>query len=133
MHAQRDDQRTIQGVYDRWFQAMEVGDVEKALRLVTDDVVWKSPGDAAAVGKDALQTRLEAFHAHVRETVSFQIEEIEVAGDWAYVRVTERATVSPISGGPTATLTGMHLSILHRDDERGWRIARDVSSLDGEP
>ena len=126
------DEQNVMTVYESWFRAMEAGDVQTALELVTDDVVFKGPGGPAVLGKEALRTTLEAFHASVNEKVSFEVQEVVVVGDWAYARVAEQATLQPKAGGDPVKASGLHLSILRHDDQHGWRIARELSSLDGE-
>ena len=112
---------------------MEAGDVEALLGLLTPDAVLKLPGSPALVGKAAIGAALTRFHAEASEAVEFRVEEVEVSGDLAYARVTERATITPEGGAPGATLAGMHLAILRRQPTGEWLIARDVSSLDAWP
>ena len=125
------NEQDVLAVYEQWFRAMQAGDVQSALALVTEDVVFKGPGSPAAVGKRALGARLEAFHRDFSEVVSFEVQEVEVVSDWAYASVAEQATVHSKVGKNPVMVSGLHLSILRRDGQGGWRIARDVSSLDG--
>ena len=119
----------IRRLYTRWFAAMENGDVDGFLRLVTDDVVLKGPAAPAIHGKVSLRRSLEAFHARFTERVDYSVEEIGMADDWAFARIREEIALRPKTGNERMKLHGMHLSILRREDDE-WRIARDVSSLD---
>jgi uncharacterized protein (TIGR02246 family) len=123
------DEVEIRDVYRKWFAAMETADAEAVLVLVTNDVTWKSPAGPAVIGRDALRERLAAFHAQVTETVDYEVQEVGVAGDWAFALVREVATIQPRAGGEAAVASGLHLSILRRDED-GWQIACDVGSLD---
>lgn len=47
--------------------------------------------------------------------------------------VREDAIVRPRAGGESVRVVGLHDSRLRRDETGTWRIARDVSTLDGPP
>ena len=124
------DEQAIRDLYARWFGAMESGDIEGFLALVADDFVLKSPGSPPVTDRTMLRAGLEQFHAAFSEDVEYRIEELHVAGPWAWVRITERATLTPKSGGENRVLSGTHLGILVRQADGRWRVARDVSSFD---
>jgi uncharacterized protein (TIGR02246 family) len=117
-------------LYGEWFAALEEGDIERFLTLLTDDVIIKMPGRPAVEGKNAVRHGLEDFHAHWRERVRYELHEIEIGNGWGYVRLTEQASLTPLEGGSTRALSGMHLAILRRDRDGSWRVARDIGSLD---
>jgi uncharacterized protein (TIGR02246 family) len=123
----------IEAAYRAWFSSMESGDVALALSVVTDDIVQQGTSGAARVGKDALAAALRAFHAAYVERVQWAVTQAVLDGDRARVRVREVATVRPRDGGPSVRVSGWHAAELVRDGEGGWRIARDVSTLDGVP
>ena len=131
----RDDQARIRALYEAWFGAMEAGDLEALLGLLTPDAVLKMPGSPALVGQASIGSALRGFHAEMSEEVEFRVEEVEVSGDLAYARVTEKATVVPRAGAgaPGVPIEGMHLAVLRRLPTGEWRVARDVSSLDAWP
>jgi uncharacterized protein (TIGR02246 family) len=111
---------------------METGDLEALLGLLTDDVVLKTPSSPPRVGRGAVEEALRAFHADYEETVEYEVDEVEVSGDLAFIRISERATVRPKLGEESFSAEGMHLGILRRQENGRWLIARDVSSLNGE-
>lgn len=120
----------IRAVYARWFGAMEEGDVEGFLALLDGDFLLKSPTRPAVTDREVMRRGLEAFHAAATERVEHRVEEVQVAGDWAWARVTERTTITPKAGGVPLSVSGVHLAILRRGADGTWRVARDVSSLD---
>jgi ketosteroid isomerase-like protein len=52
-------------------------------------------------------------------------EEVRVAGDWAYSRGTYSATLTPKAGGEPREDSGKYLTILERQSDGSWKIARD--------
>ena len=121
--------QAIRTVFESWYRAIQEGNVAKLLSLVTPDVIVKGPGSPAVVGKSALEQALSAFLEAYSETVEYAVEEIEVSGELAYARVSERATLLPRSGESPLSVSGMHLVILHCQPEGAWLIARDISVL----
>lgn len=124
------DAQLIHELYRRWFGAMERADVNALLALLADGFVFKGPSQPAIADLAAMRQRLVEFHARFDERVDYQVEEVEIAGEWAWARVSERVTVTPKGGGAPTTLSGTHLSILVRQADGSWKVFRDVSSLD---
>ena len=122
------DDRAIRDVIDSWYRAMELGDVSGLLTLVTPDVIVKVPELEPIVGRQALGQALSAFFDTHSETVEFTVEEIEISGPLAFSRVREAATISSRSGAETDLVNGMHFTVLRRQQDGEWLIARDISS-----
>jgi uncharacterized protein (TIGR02246 family) len=109
---------------------MEEGDVPRLLSLLTHDAILKMPSSPALVGKEAVEHALRAFHAECSEAVEHHVDEVEVSGDMAFVRVTEKVIIRSKSGDGELRTEGMHLAILRRQPSGVWLVARDISSLD---
>ena len=125
------DHRAIRAVFKSWYRAMEDGSVAGLISLVTPDVLMKPPGAPPIAGRRALKEALSGFFDSHSETVDFEVQEIEVCGRLAYGRVTETATIRSRSGEDASVVNGMHLTILRRQAEGEWLIARDISSRFG--
>ena len=125
------DVLAIRTVFEAWYCAMEDGDVDRLTSLVTNDVIVKPPDAAPVAGKDALQQALGTFLETHSETVDYDIQEVEVCGRLGFAFILESAQIRPRSGGDATSMQGMHLSILRRQPDGEWLIARDISSLIG--
>lgn len=123
------DVSAIRTVFRSWYCAMEDGDVDRLISLVTTDVIVKPPGAAPIMGKDVLQHALSAFLKEQSETVDYEVQEVEVSGQLAFARILESATIRPKSGAESSTVNGMHLTVLRRQPDGEWLVARDISSL----
>ena len=130
MMLDRSDHEQIRRFYARWFGAMEAGDVEASMSLLADDFVLKTPGSPAIDDPDRLREGLEEFHASFTEEVDWEIQDLGLAREWAWVTVRERVVLTPRDGGAEQELTGLHLGILLREPNGEWRLHRDVSSFD---
>ena len=123
------DAQAIRRVFESWYRAIQEGDVAGLLALVTPDVIVKGPGTPAILGNNALERALGAFLEAYSERVEYELEEVEVSGDLAFARISESATLLPRSGESPLSVSGMHLTILRRQPDGAWLIARDISSL----
>jgi ketosteroid isomerase-like protein len=56
--------------------------------------------------------------------------EVEVAGDWAYIRAHWTWTLTPKSGGEAVIDTGNSIWILSRQPDGSWKIARGIYNSD---
>src|SRR5438874_9701819 len=92
-----DDERAIRELVETWLTATKVGDLSRVLSLMADDVIFMVPGQKP-FGK-------EAFAAGFSGKGNFQIDgkgdiqEIQLLGDWAYLRNHLTVTMTPRGGG----------------------------------
>ena len=124
----RSDEDEIRALVDTWMAATRAGDVETVLGLTTDDVVFLTPG-RAPMRKDAFaaQSRAQATDGAPAIDGTSEIQEIQVAGDWAFMWTKLSVTLTP-AGGPSMRRTGHTLTVLRREQGR-WRLARDANLL----
>jgi uncharacterized protein (TIGR02246 family) len=120
-----EDERAIRELVDMWMEASRRGDVETVLSLMTDDIVFMTPG-REPFGKEEFRAASEAMSG-VEMDGSAEIREIRVLGDWAWIRNHIELTVTPPGGGEQMHRAGYTLSILHRGGDGKWRLARDAN------
>jgi uncharacterized protein (TIGR02246 family) len=121
------DEREIRELVDRWMAASKAGDLPVVLSLMTEDVIFMVPGQKP-FGKQAFAAASEGMK-DVRIEGTSDIQEIEVKGDWAYLRNHLTMTVTPPGGGKAMRRSGYTLTILRREADGKWRLARDANLL----
>ena len=121
-----DDERAIRAVVDTWFAATRAGDLAVVLELMTDDVVFMQPGHAP-FGKEAFAAAFQGMANMVVDGTS-DIVELRVLGSWAYLRNHIELTVTPPSG-EAMRRSGYTLTILRKEPDGRWRLARDANML----
>lgn len=121
-----DDERAIRDVVDLWLTASKAGDLATVLNLMTDDVIFMVPGQKP-FGKEAFAAASQGMK-DVRVEGTSDIQEIQVLGDWAYLRNYLEMTVTP-PGGVTTRRSGYTLTVLHKEVDGRWRLARDANLL----
>ena len=120
-----DDETAIRKLVDTWLAASKAGDIAAVLSLMTDDVVFMVPG-REPFGKQAFAAASGAMK-NVRMEGNAEIRELQVLGDWAYIRNYIEITITP-EGGEPVKRSGYTLTILRKEDGR-WRLARDANLL----
>ena len=121
-----DDERAIRAVVETWFTATKAGDLAAVLELMSDDVVFMVPG-RQPFGKQAFATSFQEMANSVFDGTS-DIVELRVLGEWAYLRNHIELTVN-LPGGEAMRRSGYTLTILRKEPDGRWRLARDANML----
>jgi len=124
------DEQAIRSLVDRWMAATRAADLEAVLGLMTDDVVFSVPGQEP-FGKEAFAAASRGMAGMTIEGTS-EIVELQVLGDWAFVRTHIRLAVTPGTGAAVRR-SGYTLSILRKGGDGQWRIAREANMVATEP
>jgi uncharacterized protein (TIGR02246 family) len=120
-----DDGRAIRELIDAWIAASKARDLPALLAMMTDDVVFMTPGRApfgkAEFAADSERMKGVAVDARV------EVLEIEAFGPRAYVRSRIGAIVTSGGKSPERPMAGYAMSILRKEPDGRWRIARDAN------
>lgn len=122
------DEAAIRDMVATWMAASKAGDVDTVLGLVSDDVVFLTPG-RPPMRKDEFtaQSKAQAGPGGPQIEGSSDIQEIQVLGDWAFMWTRLEIKVTP-QGGAAIERAGNTLTVLKKVDGR-WVIARDANLL----
>ena len=124
------DIQAILNLEQRVFDAQISGDLEAWLSYFADDAIVMAPNLPALTGKAAIREwnapYFEQFHLHEESDE----REVEVAGDWAYIRAHWTWILTPKSGGEPVRDTGNSIWILRRQQDGSWKIARGIYNSD---
>lgn len=123
------EEQAIRALVDTWLAASQAGDFAGVLKLMADDVVFLTPGrepfgkkEFAAASKAMKGLRLEGER---------EIVELEVLGNWAWMRARLRVKITPPEGAPTVR-SGHTLTIFRKEPSGAWVIARDANLITAE-
>ena len=121
-----DDERAIRNVIDRWMTATRAGDLPSVLSLMSDDVIFMVPGQEP-FGKEAFAASSAAM-ANVQFDGRSEIKELQLIGDWAYLRSHIDLTVKR-DGAPPAHRAGYTLTIMRKESDGRWLLVRDANLM----
>ena len=123
-----DDERQIRQLVQTWMAATRAGDADTVLELIAEDAVFLVAGRppmrkpefaAAARAQSSAGTRIDGRS---------EIQEIQVAGDWAFLWSRLTVVATPPDGAPPMERSGHTLTVLRKDSGR-WKLARDANLL----
>ena len=122
------DEQEIRDLVATWIAASAMGDHERVLGLMADDVVFLVPGQSPMRSKAAFAAA-QASLENCRIDATADIQEIRVFGEWAYCWNKLSIVVSRLGGRPPVKRAGHALSILQKQRSGRWVIVRDANML----
>jgi uncharacterized protein (TIGR02246 family) len=118
------DEQAIRQMVEEWMAASKRRDTETVLKMITDDVVFLTAG-REPFGKKEFET-MNRQMSQVKVEGKSEIQEIQVLGDWAWMRNKLRIQITP-PGKPMMVKSGYTLTVLRKNGEGKWQIARDAN------
>jgi len=128
------DRRAILTLLDKWRLATKAKDIQAILELVADDIVFLPAAVPPIRGRGEVENMYRAFFPRYREIEQESaIEEVQVAGDWAFLWGTDELRLTPEPGGAEIHLKGKAVSILKRESDGSWRFWRGINNMTQQP
>jgi len=130
MTSAEEDKVAIRSVVTAWAKATTEGDLAAILNLMTDDVVFLTPGNPPML-RDAFRKGFENMIRSVSIKAKPDVKglDITVEGNIAMSWGTLEIEITPLAGGVVRTAKGHTLSALRRGLDGQWRIFRDANLL----
>jgi uncharacterized protein (TIGR02246 family) len=124
------DEAQIRELVTTWMAASKAGDVDTVLSLMTDDVVFLVPGQAPMhkPAFDAASRAQSSGTAPKINSTTSEIQEIKVAGDWAFMWTKLSIVVTPPNSASSIERAGHTLTVLKKENGK-WLLARDANLL----
>jgi uncharacterized protein (TIGR02246 family) len=124
----QNDEKEIRKLVEIWMSASKAGDLETVLSLMTDDVVFLTPGQPPMIGKEGFAAASNAQPKPFEIDAVSDIQEIQVLSDWAYMWTKLSVTVTPAKDAQPIRRAGHTLTILKKQGGK-WLLARDANIL----
>ncbi len=122
------DEQAIRRLFTAWQQATVVNDTDALLDLMTDDVVFLTPGNAPLQGRAAFAALLPPRPPH-HIGFDHEVLELRVLGDWAYAVCRMAVEVVPQPHQAPIRRSGHTLTIFTKAADGVWMLARDANLL----
>jgi uncharacterized protein (TIGR02246 family) len=120
------DEQAIRELMAEWRRLSAEGNADGLLALLTDDVVFLTPGNPP-MGKQQFEAGFRGFAAKASIRSEQEVKDLRVSGDFAYTWSHLRVTFTPRDGKPIVN-EGHVLTVLRKEGGR-WRIARDANLM----
>jgi uncharacterized protein (TIGR02246 family) len=125
------DERAIREADAAALQAVQKGDVDRAVANYATDASWLPPNAPAVTSKEAIRSGWSRMMANPGFAIDWQIDKVEVAraGDLAYVLYTYQLTTQG-PDGKSATDRGKDMAVWKKQTDNIWKIAADTFNSD---
>ena len=117
------EQREIKKVLFSYRDALNESNVEKVLSLYTENGVFMPSGAPTAIGQEQLKGTYEFVFSNIQLNIEFYIDEIEIVGEYAFVRSTSKGTTFIHASGETVPEENRELFVLKKENG-SWKIDR---------
>lgn len=113
--------------------ALNDGDVTAWVTAFTNDGVQMPPNAPANLGREGIRTWSQSFLAPFRVEFALLVDEVQVAGNWAFERGRYTISLTPKAGGKPMQDNGKYITIYERQPSGIWGMARDIWNSDNPP
>jgi uncharacterized protein (TIGR02246 family) len=125
-----EDERAIRTLIANWIAASRSGDIARVLSLMAEDVIFLVPGQPP-FGKQKFAEASRGMR-DLRIDGKSDVQEVVVSGEWAWCRTQLQISVTA-PDGKVVRRSGATLSILRKQADGSWLLARDANLLATEP
>ena len=117
----------IRTLMDSVMAVSRKGDLEAYLALYTDDALWMTHNRLEDTGKEEIRDYYSWINDYTFDQ-KLTINEIKIAGDWAFIRFTANGWILPKPGveGERERVISRHFTIASRQSDGTWKLARDM-------
>ena len=122
------EEREIHALHKTWIDAVNAGDLQRLLSLMTDDVVFLNPGQSP-FGRTGFSENFLAAHQKHRIHCISELEELVILGELAYARSRDFLSVTPRIDGEAAQFAGHRSTVYRKQADGRWLLARDAHTL----
>ena len=117
------EQSEIKKVLFSYRDALNESNAEKVLSLYTENGVFMPSSAPTAIGQEQLKGTYEFVFSNIQLNIEFYIDEIEIVGEYAFVRTTSKGTTLIRASGETVPEENRELFVL-RKENGSWKIDR---------
>lgn len=125
------DEDAIRDLVATWMQATKSGDTDTVLDLISEDALFLVPGRAPFGKREFAQAAQAQAGSAMQFDGRSEIEEIQVHGDWAFMR--SHLTVTATQPGQAPVVRAGHTLTVLRKEQGRWLLARDANLLVAQP
>jgi ketosteroid isomerase-like protein len=115
------DVDAIKAWYDLKTDLTNARDFDGLKVLFDENVIFMPPNEQLYKGWEVFLQASQAFWDEFDMNEKISYDEIEVSGDWAYVRSSNEIQVTPKAGGETTQSKGKAIWILKRHADGSWK------------
>ena len=118
------DVAAIQALVQQEVGVRNAEDIEGWVQLFAADAVYLPDGGPPVSTRAGLEAAAVSRSSRYRPNLQIVVDEIQILGDWAFVRSTVTGTLTPNRNANPIRVDGKELVIYRRQSDGAWKIAR---------
>lgn len=126
------DEQAIADVLHRYGDALNASSTDAVMPLYAPEAIFMPQNSPSAIGTAAVRAAYDAVFAAITLSVTFHVEEVKPAPEWAFARTNSAGTATVNSTGEHSAEANQEL-FLFQKIEGAWRIARYCFSTTNPP
>jgi ketosteroid isomerase-like protein len=119
-----DDLNAIKELGQEFFAAVNAGDLNRRMATLDADVVIMPPDRPSIVGAKEMRRVSRDYADLFDEKCRLDYDEIEIIGNWGFVRANVTGTRTSKSGGGAEKVNLKNLWIVKKQPDGGWKFWR---------
>ena len=116
----------IRSLAVRWTAAVSAGEIEKLEEMMTDDIIVIHGDGRLVCGKEPVISDFARSLQELSVQQTVKSDETVVAGEWAFDRATVHTAVRSRKSGDTRQFDSRCVTILRKQIDGRWRVARTI-------
>ena len=124
------DVEAIRSWCDQLMASVKAGDVEGTIALQAENVVYMPQNEPAVIGTNNARLWEQAAMKNFNQQEILKLNEIEVVGDWAFVRGDYTYLAIPKQGGQPIQDKGKFIDIFRRMSTGVWKCTHTIWNSD---
>ena len=136
-HNLESDIRSIEALNQHDVNATLAMDTEAIISQWTDDFVVLHAAGPIIRGQSAnaaaAKESMEQMKAFIPIDYNLDVQEITIAGDYAFEWGTYRGSARSLTGGENVNYVGKFMRILQRQPDGSWKMHRTMATTDTQP
>jgi len=113
-----------------YLTAINSGETDQPLQLMSDNVVFQYPGAPELIGKDAVQDWAQGYYDAIDSDWVKTSLAFHVAGDWAMERYSYSVTETNKATGDVSSDVGKGILVYKKNEDGKWLVTWDGWSSD---
>jgi uncharacterized protein (TIGR02246 family) len=124
---QSEEKKAIETVIKTYETAVNTNNIDTIMGLYGSEPVFMPQNSPALVGRDTVRAGYEQVFKTIKLNIRFEIHDIEIAGDWAWVRTSSAGRTQILANGNEVHEGNNELFVFHKEIG-DWKIHRYLFS-----
>jgi len=123
-----EDVAKIRELIRKTTEANNLGDVDAWVDLFDDNAVYMANGQPGVTTREGLEETARSGFSYGKTDIVITPDEIEVLGDWAFIRSHVKGTFSPFNDESPFPIDMKQIVLYRRQADGNWKIARLIGN-----